>query len=114
MKLARGGLGAARPFAVSYLEPMALSSPVHDGQAWFGGRIPSPLNPNLGTITTMPPESYKPPYAGASGGDFDQKDADQGSRVYLPVLVETRSSSLAIPTLPSATALSPAPASSAA
>jgi hypothetical protein len=32
----------------------------------------------------MPPEGYKPPYAGAYGGDFDQKDADQGSRVYLP------------------------------
>ena len=27
-------------------------------------------------------------YAGAYGGDFDQKDAGQGSRIYLPVLVE--------------------------
>jgi acetamidase/formamidase len=36
----------------------------------------------------MPPEGYKPSYAGAYGGDFDQKDAGQGSRVYLPVLVE--------------------------
>jgi amidase len=41
-------------------EPVALSSPVHDGRAWFGGRVPLPLNPNLGTISTMPPEGYKP------------------------------------------------------
>jgi amidase len=67
---------------------MALSSPVRDGRAWFGGRIPLPLDPNLGTISTMPPEGYKPSYAGAYAGDFDQKDADQGSRIYLPVLVE--------------------------
>jgi hypothetical protein len=46
-------------------EPVALSSPVRDGRAWFGGRIPLPLNPNLGTISTMPPEGYKPSYAGA-------------------------------------------------
>ena len=69
-------------------EPMAVSSEVREGRAWFGGRIPLPLNPNLGTISTMPPEGYKPSYAGAYGGDFDQKDAGQGSRVYLPVLVE--------------------------
>jgi len=69
-------------------EPMAVSSEVRDGRAWFGGRIPLPLNPNLGTISTMPPEGYKPSYAGAYGGDFDQKDAGQGSRIYLPVLVE--------------------------
>jgi amidase len=69
-------------------EPMALSSSVRDGRAWFGNRIPLPLNPNLGTISTMPPEGYKPSYAGAYRGDFDQKDAGQGSRVYLPVLVE--------------------------
>src|SRR5262249_6594450 len=49
--------------------------------AWLGGRIPLPLNPNLGTISTIPPESY-------NGGDFDQKDAGQGSCVYLPGLVE--------------------------
>jgi amidase len=71
-----------------FLETVALSSPVRDGRAWFGGRIPLPLNPNLGTISTTPPEGYKPSYAGAYGGDFDQKDAGQGSRVYLPVLVE--------------------------
>jgi acetamidase/formamidase len=55
-------------------EPMAVSSEVRDGRAWFawfGGRIPLPLNPNLGTISTMPPEGYKPSYAGAYGGDFD-------------------------------------------
>ena len=60
-------------------EPMAVSSEVREGRAWFGGRIPLILNPNLGTISTMPPEGYKPSYAGASGGDFDQKDAGQGS-----------------------------------
>src|ERR1700732_2507579 len=46
-------------------EPMAVSSDVRDGRAWFGGRIPLPLNPNLGTISTMPPEGYKTSYAGA-------------------------------------------------
>jgi amidase len=69
-------------------EPMAVSSEVREGRAWFGGRIPLPLNPNLGTISTMPPEGYKPSFAGAYGGDFDQKDAGQGSRIYLPVLVD--------------------------
>lgn len=69
---------------------MVLSSPVREGRGWFGGRIPLPLNPNLGSISTMPPEGYKPSYAGAGayGGYFDQKDAGQGSRVYLPVLSE--------------------------
>src|SRR6266571_4631843 len=71
-----------------FLEPVALSSPVHDGRAWFGSRrIPLPLNPNLGTISTMPPQGYKPSYAGAYGGDFDQKDVRAGCRVHLPVLV---------------------------
>ena len=28
-------------------EPMAVSSEVRDGRAWFGGRIPLPPNPNL-------------------------------------------------------------------
>jgi amidase len=69
-------------------EPMAISSQVEGGRAWFGGRIPLPLNPNLGTISTMPPEGYKPSFAGPYGGDFDQKDAGEGSRVYLPVLIE--------------------------
>ena len=36
----------------------------------------------------MPPEDYKPSDAGAHRGDFDQKDAGQGSRVYLPVVVD--------------------------
>jgi acetamidase/formamidase len=69
-----------------FSEPVAVSSEVRNGRAWFGGRIPLPLNPNLGTISPMPPEGYKPSYAGAYGGDFDQKDAGQGSRIYLPVL----------------------------
>jgi amidase len=61
-----------------FLEPMALSSPVRDGRAWFGGRIPLPLNPNLGTISTMPPEGYKPSYAGAYGGGFRPKRRRSG------------------------------------
>ena len=68
-------------------EPMAVTCPVRDGRAWFGGRIPIPLNPNLGTVSTMPPEGYKPSYAGPYGGDFDQKDVRAGSRIHLPVLV---------------------------
>lgn len=69
-----------------FAEPKALKCPVRDGQAWFGDRIPIPLCPNLGTISTMPPEGYKPAYAGAYGGDFDQKDVGVGSRVHLPVI----------------------------
>ena len=70
-----------------YREPRALACPVRDGRAWFGGRIPIRLNPNLGTVSTMPPEGYKPSYAGPYGGDFDQKDVKAGARVHLPVLV---------------------------
>lgn len=68
-------------------EPRALRCPVRDGKAWFADRIPLPLTPNLGTVSTMPPEGYKPSYAGAYGGDFDQKDAGVGSRIHLPVMV---------------------------
>ena len=68
-------------------EPWALACPVKDGKAWFGGRIGIPLNPNLGTVSTMPTEGYKPSYAGAYGGDFDQKDVRAGCRVHLPVMV---------------------------
>jgi len=70
-----------------FTEPMALTCPIKDGSAWFGGRIPIPLSPNLGTVSTMPPEGYRPSYAGAYGGDFDQKDVRAGCRVHLPVLV---------------------------
>jgi amidase len=85
-----GKTAILRDFGVlrrEFAEPAALACPVRDGQAWFGGRIPLPLNPNLGTVSTMPPEGYKPSYAGAYGGDFDQKDVRAGSRVHLPVLV---------------------------
>ena len=64
----------------------SLTCPVRDGMAWFADRIPIPLCPNLGTISTMPPEGYTPAYTGAYGGDFDQKDVGQGSTVHLPVI----------------------------
>lgn len=68
--------------------PKIIQCPIRDGKAWFGNRIPIDLHPNLGTISTMPPEGYKPSYAGAYGGDFDQKSAGQaGSILHLPVLV---------------------------
>lgn len=70
-----------------FREPVALTCPVKDGYAWFGGRIPIPISPNLGTVSTMPTEGYKPAYAGAYGGDFDQKDVRAGSRIHLPVMV---------------------------
>ena len=69
-----------------FAEPKALACPVRDGKAWFGDRIPIPLYPNLGTISTMPADGYKPSYAGAYGGDFDQRDVGVGSRVHLPVI----------------------------
>lgn len=69
-------------------EPLAIASPLADGTALFGGRVPLKLNPNLGTVSTMPPEGYKPSYAGAYGGDFDQRDVSEGARLHLPVLVK--------------------------
>ena len=86
-----GKTAIVRDFGVlrrEFGEPWALSCPVKDGRAWFGGRIPIPLNPNLGTVSTMPTEGYKPSYAGAYGGDFDQKDVRAGSRIHLPVLLD--------------------------
>lgn len=68
-------------------DPHAVAVPVRDGHAWFGGRIPIPLAPNLGTVSTMPAEGYRPSYAGPYGGDFDQKDAKAGSRIHLRVMV---------------------------
>src|SRR5262249_61029972 len=81
-------LRAVGALRAKFAEPMALSCPIKDGRAWFGGRIPIPLAANLGTVSTMPPDGYKPSYAGAYGGDFDQKDVRAGCRVHLPVLVE--------------------------
>ncbi len=83
-----GVTGILKNFGVlakEFSEPRSLACPVRDGQAWFGGRIPIPLYPNLGTLSTMPPEGYEPSYAGRYGGDFDQRDAGVGSRVHLPV-----------------------------
>ncbi|HET7874575.1 MAG TPA: acetamidase/formamidase family protein [Methylomirabilota bacterium] len=68
-------------------DPHAVAVPIRDGKAWFEGRIPIPLEPNLGTVSTMPPEGYRPAYAGPYGGDFDQKDARAGSRIHLRVMV---------------------------
>jgi amidase len=85
-----GKTAILRDFGVlrqEFREPVALACPIKDGRAWFGGRIPLPLSPNLGTVSTMPVEGYRPAYAGPYGGDFDQKDVRAGSRVHLPVLV---------------------------
>lgn len=74
--------------AKEFAQPKIIQCPIRDGMAWFGNRIPIALEPNLGTISTMPPEGYRPSHAGAYGGDFDQKSAGQaGSRLHLPVLV---------------------------
>ena len=70
-----------------FADPAMISCPVRDGNAWFGDRIPIPLCPNLGTLSTMPSEGYRPSYAGPYGGDFDQRDVGIGSRVHLPVMV---------------------------
>ena len=73
--------------AEDFPEPRIITCPIRDGRAWFGDRVPIPLYPNLGTVSTMPPEGYKPSYAGPYGGDFDQRDVCQGCRVHLPVMV---------------------------
>jgi amidase len=86
-----GITGIVRDFGVlrnEFPEPTAIRSPIKNGHAWFGGRIAIPLAPNLGTVSTMPVEGYKPAYAGPYGGDFDQKDVRAGSRIHLPVMVE--------------------------
>ncbi|GIX47348.1 MAG: acetamidase [Candidatus Tectimicrobiota bacterium] len=70
-----------------FREPHALRCPLADGHVLFAGRIPLPLCPNLGTVSTMPPQGYKPSLAGPYGGDCDQKDVKAGSRVHLPVLI---------------------------
>lgn len=85
-----GNTAILRDFGVlreEFGEPKLVACPVRDGKAWFEDRIPIPLNPNLGTLSTMPPEGYKPSYAGRYGGDFDQKDVKAGARVHLPVMV---------------------------
>jgi acetamidase/formamidase len=85
-----GNTAILRDFGVlraEFGEPKLVACPVRDGHAWFGDRIPIPLQPNLGTVSTMPPEGYKPSYAGRYGGDFDQKDVKQGARIHLPVMV---------------------------
>jgi amidase len=69
-------------------EPLAIASPIRDGMALFGEHVPIKLNPNLGTVSTMPTQGYKPSYAGSYGGDLDQRDLSDGSRLHLPVLVK--------------------------
>jgi amidase len=69
-------------------EPLAIASPIRDDTALFGDHVPIKLNPNLGTVSTMPTEGYKPSYAGSHGGDLDQRDISEGSRLHLPVLVK--------------------------
>src|SRR2546425_1255443 len=86
-----GKTAIVRDFGVlraEFGEPTAVSCPVKDGYAWFGGRIPLPLNPNLGTVSTMPPDGYQPAYAGPYGGDFDQKDVRAGAPVPPPAMVD--------------------------
>lgn len=85
-----GNTAILRDFGVlreEFNEPLLLNCPVRDGKAWFANKIPIPLNPNLGTVSTMPPEGHKPSYAGRYGGDFDQRDVCAGSTVHLPVMV---------------------------
>ncbi len=72
----------------AFQEPAIVACPIRDGHAWFGDRVPIPLRPNLGTLSTMPPEGYQPSYAGAYGGDFDQRDVAVGATVHLPVMVD--------------------------
>jgi acetamidase/formamidase len=95
-------------------EPMAVSCDVRDGRAWFGGRISLPLNPNLGTISTMPPEAtnlHMPARMVATSTKRTLvKGAGSTSQFWSMMLW----SSSAIRTPRSATASSPAQASNAA
>ena len=86
-----GANAVLRDFGVlkeEFAEPAIVSCPIRDGQAWFGDRVAIPLAPNLGTLSTMPPEGYRPSHAGPYGGDFDQRDVGVGARVHLPVMVD--------------------------
>ncbi len=73
--------------AEEFGEPTIVACPIRDGKAWFADRIAIPLHPNLGTLSTLPPEGYKPSYAGVYGGDLDQRDVGVGDTVHLPVMV---------------------------
>jgi acetamidase/formamidase len=94
LSLTPHGIGKSailRDFGVlrtDFPDPLAITSTFADGTALFGGRVRLKLNPNLGTVSTMPPEGYRPSYAGPYGGDFDQRDVSAGARVHLPVLVK--------------------------
>ncbi len=86
-----GANAVLRDFGVlkeEFEEPAIVACPIRDGQAWFGDRVAIPLAPNLGTLSTMPPEGYRPSHAGPYGGDFDQRDVGVGARVHLPVMVD--------------------------
>jgi len=73
--------------AEEFGEPTIVACPIRDGKAWFADRVAIPLYPNLGTLSTLPPEGYKPSYAGVYGGDMDQRDVGVGDTVHLPVMV---------------------------
>ena len=86
-----GANAVLRNFGVlkeEFEEPAIVACPIRDGKAWFGDRVAIPLAPNLGTLSTMPPEGYRPSHAGPYGGDFDQRDVSTGARVHLPVMVD--------------------------
>ena len=54
-----GANAVLRNFGVlkdEFEEPAIVACPIRDGQAWFGDRVAIPLAPNLGTLSTMPPE----------------------------------------------------------
>src|SRR4029077_909839 len=69
-------------------DPVALSSPVRDGRAWFGGRIFLPLNLISARSRQCRPRATNRPTPAPMAAISTRKDAGQGSRVYLPVLVE--------------------------
>jgi acetamidase/formamidase len=60
----------------------------NDGYLSWGDRLRIPLRPMIGTIGVAPQEAITTLSSGAHGGNLDTTDICQGSKVYLPVLVE--------------------------
>ena len=87
-----GANAVLRDFGVlkeEFEEPAIVACPIRDGQAWFGDRVAIPLAPNLGTLSTMPPEGIPPlPRRALRRRLRPARRGCRRARVHLPVMVD--------------------------